>query len=914
MARLAEETIKRIKSEVSLVRLTQSQGYSLQRHGKHYSLNCPFHEDKTASLVINPSENLFQCFGCGIAGSVIDWVMKTQGLSFRFACELLQKDLRVITEAGTQQVQKNTTAKLASPLTADADHQTAIQQVCDFYHQSLKESPEALAYLESRGLKHAELIETFHIGYANRTLGYHLPAKNRKAGAELRGKLQDIGLLRDSGHEHFNGSIVVPIVDDKGQITEIYGRKILGNRLRKGTAQHLYLPGPHAGVWNAAGLCNAKEVILCEAILDAMSFWVHGFKHVTASYGTSGFTQSHLTVFKQAGVERVLIAYDRDEAGDRAAEKLAQHLQAEGIGSYRIVFPKNMDANEYAVKMSPGQKALALVIRKAQWLGAGQPPADPKKIDASATVQPELPQSTVALNRTDQGFFIVLGDRSYRIRGLENNAGYEQLKIQLMVQRGDTLHMDKLDLYSAKQRQIFINQACVELGEKDDLLKKDLVQILLALEAQQQQLTTPEPLSLVDIPPEEERQAKAFLQDPNLLARLLADFERAGIVGEETNKLVGYLACVSRKLEKPLAVMIQSSSAAGKSSLMESILALMPEEERVQYSAMTGQSLFYMGEKNLKHKILAIAEEEGASNASYGLKLLQSEGEVSIASTTKDDNGNLVTKEYRAEGPVMLFFTTTAIDNDEELVNRCLVLSVNEDSTQTADIHTAQRGRRTVEGRQVALQKKNILTLHQNAQRLLKPVIVVNPYAMDLTFPTHKVRLRRDNEKYLNLIDAITLLHQYQRPHKVCQVDGEPMEYIEVTLEDIALANRLASEVLGKSLDELPQQTRKLLTQMTEWVTAYCQKNKIKQQDYRFSRRQVRALCGWSEKQVRVHLGRLVEMEYLLVHGGRRGQSFEYELIYQGEGSSGDQFLSGLIDVDVLKSKIAAQKNPMLSV
>ena len=72
-----------------------------------------------------------------------------------------------------------------------------------------------------------------------------------------------------------------------------------------------------------------------------------------------------------------------------------------------------------------------------------------------------------------------------------------------------------------------------------------------------------------------------------------------GVVGEETNKLVGYLAATSSKLEQPLAVVIQSSSAAGKSSLMDAVLALMPEEERVQYSAMTGQSLFYMGETNL---------------------------------------------------------------------------------------------------------------------------------------------------------------------------------------------------------------------------------------------------------------------------------------------------------------------------
>ncbi|WP_240980022.1 hypothetical protein [Ramlibacter agri] len=168
---------------------------------------------------------------------------------------------------------------------------------------------------------------------------------------------------------------------------------------------------------------------------------------------------------------------------------------------------------------------------------------------------------------------------------------------------------------------------------------------------------------------------------------------------EATNKLVGYLAAVSRKLDRPLAVVIQSSSAAGKSSLMDAVLAFVPEEERVQYSAMTGQSLFYMGQTNLKHKILAIAEEEGAHRAAYALKLLQSEGELTIASTGTDPStGNLVTQEYRVEGPMSLFMTTTAIDIDEELMNRCLVLSVNEDREQTRAIHRLQRERRTLAG------------------------------------------------------------------------------------------------------------------------------------------------------------------------------------------------------------------------
>jgi len=690
MARLSDSEVTKLKTDISLLRLVESQGYQTKKQGNDYVMLCPFHEEDTPSMVISPKNNLFHCFGCGAAGSVIDWVMKTRGVSFRLACEILQEDAGLVAESGTETIKRNTTTKLSASLAANADRQTALSNVLDYYHQTLKQSPEALEYLQSRGLSHPELIDTFKLGYANRTLGYRLPEKNRKEGKELRGQLQDIGLLRKTGHEHFNGSLVVPVVDEKGVITEVYGRKIRQD-LRKGTPLHLYLPGQHEGVWNCQALAACDEVILCEALIDAMTFWCAGYRNVTASYGTSGFTDDHLAAFKTNGIKRVLIAYDRDDAGNNAAEKLTELLTENSIDVFRVVLPKNMDVNEYALQMTPAPKSLGLIIRKAQWLGKGKAPAlttvcaDDAAVPAyesefvlaaeeipepsTASPLPEAPK-TVDAQVDDREVNITLGNRHYRVRGLQKNMSYDQLKINLLVTQNERVHVDTFDLYASRPRQAFINQASVELGVQDEVIKMDLGRVLLKLEELQErqikQTLEPEPESIT-LSNEEQAQALALLQDPALLSRILDDFMTAGVVGEETNKLMGYLACVSRKLDKPLAVIIQSSSAAGKSSLMDAVLAMMPEEERVQYSAMTGQSLFYMGETNLKHKILAIAEEEGADTASYALKLLQSEGELTIASTGKDESsGTLVTKEYHVEGPVMLFLTTTAIDIDEE--------------------------------------------------------------------------------------------------------------------------------------------------------------------------------------------------------------------------------------------------------
>jgi DNA primase len=347
-------------------------------------------------------------------------------------------------------------------------------------------------------------------------------------------------------------------------------------------------------------------------------------------------------------------------------------------------------------------------------------------------------------------------------------------------------------------------------------------------------------------------------------------------------------------------VIVQSTPAAGKSQLMDAVLSFMPGEALVRFSAMTGQSLYYLGERDLAHKVLAVAEEEGAERAAYALKLLQSEGEISIASTGKDTaSGRLVTHEYRVTGPTAIMLTTTAIDVDEELLNRCLVLSVDEDRAQTRAIHVRQRRAHTLDGIIENRRRDEVLDVWRNAQRLLEPVIVVNPFADRLGFTDGRTRTRRDHVKYLTLIQAITLLHQHQRPRKTATVDGHTVTYIEATVDDIALANRLAHEVLGRSLDELPPQTRRLVDALSAMVAGICEHREIARDTVRFTRREAREHTGWSDFQLRTHLGRLVELEFVAVHRGGRGQSFVYELTWDGHGD-GAPHLPGLVDIDNL--------------
>ena len=959
------ELKERIKREVSIQHLAEARGIKLRRSGKELIGLCPFHKDTRPSLNIDPVKNVWDCKGaCGEGGDVISWVMRAEGISFTHAVELLKRNYLPSSASAAEPPPKQSSVPKLPPLfETTVDDQKLLGIVVDYYHRTLKQSPGAQQYLVKRGLQSAEMVEHFKLGFSNRSLNYHLQDKNRAEGLRQRGRLEELGILREkTGHEHFVGSLVIPIFDLSGQLVQMYGRKI-NDRLRPGTEYHLYLPGPRRGVWNEEALIASKDIILCEALIDALTFWCAGYRNVTTSYGVNGFNDSHREAFQKHGTRRVYIAYDRDEAGDKAAAKHADELMSMGIECFRVQFPRGQDANEFALKNQPAAKFLGMYLTSAAWLGKGQRPAtavmkstmpatpvpeeerksEPMKnqdepsmpsaavplpeekpksaakekiasesptpsptsstaesvfplaaplesVPQEETVQPPMPLAAPAAPqiKIDNGEIVAtFGPRTYRVLNLEKCTSLGRMQINVKVSGTNVrsewcYHGDTFDMESFPRRAAFIKQTAHELATKEETIQREVGQLWGALgDLQRETLRktlTPEEETIMTA--EEQAAALELLRDPRLLKRVLEDFEKCGVVGEETNKKVSYLAAVSRLLEKPLAIVVQSASSAGKSSLMEAVLDFMPEEHRESYSAMTGQALFYMGQKNLKHKILAVSEEEGAQRAAYALKLLQSEGKLKIASTGKDPvSGKQVTHEYTVEGPVMIFLTTTAQQVDEELLNRSIVLTVNEEREQTRAIHRKQREARTTEGLWAWRERARIVKLHRNAQRLLRPIAVANnqPDA-DEAFPDHMTRTRRDHAKLLTLIDSIALLHQHQREIKRDTRGGDTLEYIEATAEDVALAKQLMRQVIMPSLDELPPHTRRLLGVIEQMVKEECERLQIESSEYRFTRRSVRQYSQWGDTQLRVHLRRLEEMEYLRVRYGGPGQTFVYQL------------------------------------
>lgn len=946
MSERSESHVERLGSEVAVERLAESRGLELSQGGDGALVGaCPLCS-ADGGLVVERAANCWACSGCGEGGGPVEWVMATEGVSRTHAVELLREGLP---EPSTGRPPKvNSRALLPAPFEPGASDAELLGEVVGFYHRTLRESPQPMAFLERRRLACPELVDLFLLGWSNRTLAYRLPAKNRAAGKALRSQLQALGVWSAKGHEAFNGSLVVPVTDGAGRVVQLYGRKIRSD-LRAGTRLHTWLASPARPLFNVAALAASDEVVLAGSVIDALTLWAAGFRHSVAVDGVDGFDDTHLAAITDAGVTSVRIAYRRDDAGEAGARATAERLMGAGVECLRVEWPAGHDVNDYACVSKDPTDALGKVLRAASWMGKGTkptrrraptpeppgepapagtgpgpaaaPPADPDRPgdldDADAPDTGEAAPGGVidvepdAVLDADGSLRVSYGERRWRVRGLERNTSFDVLRVQVMVsvpaaERGAGFHIDAFDLYSARARAAFVRDAADEVGVEEKILRRDLGRVLMAAEALVEEAIrrAQEPTdTTVTLDADERAAALELLSDPRLMERIAGDFARVGMVGEATNCVVGWLAAVSRKLDKPLAVIVQSTSAAGKSALQDAVLDFVPAEDLVRYSAMTGQSLYYLGEGDLAHKVLAIAEEEGAERASYALKLLQSEGELSIASTGKDTaSGRLVTHPYRVQGPTAIFLTTTASDIDEELLNRCVVLTVNEDRAQTRAIHDRQRAAHTLDGLLAAAEREPVLKVHRDAQRLLEPVEVVIPHAHRLTFADASTRTRRDHVKYLTLIRAIALAHQHQRPRKTARTgDGRSVVYIEATTGDIALANRLAHEVLGRSLDELAPQTRRLLEALDQMVTEIAAEREIDRDRVRFTRRQVRERLGWGDTQLKVHLARLVDLELVWAHRGERTGGFVYELAWAST-HDGARFCPGLVEVDTLTS------------
>ena len=472
--------------------------------------------------------------------------------------------------------------------------------VTGFYRTALAGSVEAQGWLERHRLADPVGLEAFGVGFADRTLGLSLPVKVRGRDDDVRGRLARLGVLRSSGHEQFRGCVTFPIVDATGGIVQVYGRTLLDDaRLAAGCDR--WLPPVRRGVWNLGGLDG--EVIVCDGIVDAFTFWCAGFCSVTAADGPAGFDDELAEALVERGVGRVVIAFTADTAGDTGAREVAGRLGRAGVSCARVDLPRGVDVNAVAVRAKQPTDVLGRLLRQAVWIDSTPPPPSrsrPTPPPAAAALEavsaePAAPPLLVAEQSlgvvVDGELRLMFDGRGWRVRGLGRVSSFESLKVNVHASNVARFHVDSLDLYVARARAGFVSTAAAELGVDEATVKADLGRVLLACEVEVERAVTaaqsPTPVS-IELSESERGAALELLRDPDLVGRIAVDLARVGIVGETSNGVVGYLAAVSRKLDAPLAVVVQSTSAAGKSALVDAVLGFVPAEDLVRYSAMTG--------------------------------------------------------------------------------------------------------------------------------------------------------------------------------------------------------------------------------------------------------------------------------------------------------------------------------------
>jgi hypothetical protein len=386
-----------------------------------------------------------------------------------------------------------------------------------------------------------------------------------------------------------------------------------------------------------------------------------------------------------------------------------------------------------------------------------------------------------------------------------NNPDIAALAIRQNLDLYSITQVEKLARLIAERLEVGVTQVSKDLSDITNELERYRLQLI---ESKQQEQN-----KIIKLLTKEEREtAIHFLQQPNLLQHTNELIGRSGIVGEELNRIIMWLIFTSRKTNKPLHIISMGSSGTGKSHLQEKVGEFMPDEDKIEITALTENAFYYFDKAELGHKLILIEDLDGIWSALYPLRELQSKQRISKTVTIKDKNGNTKTIHLKVYGPVCIAGCTTKESLYEDNANRCFLIYLDESSEQDDRIMSYQR--KLSAGKINTTDESQAIQLLQNVQRVLQPITVINPYAEQLQIPKEVFKQRRTNAHYLAFIEVITFYKQLQREQKVDESTGEV--FIETTIEDIEEANLLMKQILLRKSDELNGATRNYFEQLKE--------------------------------------------------------------------------------------------------
>jgi len=832
-----------IKRQLSILQVLGHYGL---KPNKNNMLCCPFHNDKTPSLQIYPKTNTWCCFSSNCdagTGDVIEFIQKKEECTKHEAIEKAKSLISPLYVPNPKPVKPAISNNGQERSAARLGRIAVLQKFFEGSRKSIVHVGEADQYLQERGLDYKTLKLGFIAGQVS--TGW---SDVYKQACEKLGLL----LHTSKGFRHrFAGCVIFPLVNAEGQLTSIYGR-MLPERTRRITqdhqGSHYYLPGGHQGLYPHYPPATTARLILTESVIDAASLLLHPevttHYSILACYGTNGFTDEHQQAINNLKhLQEVIIFFDGDAAGRQGAEKLAERLSNYTV---RIIqTPEGEDINSLHVK----------------------------GIDFSTLLQPKAFSFQLKIQNTNRIVFEGEEARYVVKGGLKSE--WDSLKVSLDIEHLKTNRKSrsKVDLYEDRQVERLAREAGEKLDLRTDLIILDMEKLTQLLEeyrdSKKEEEGKPNDIPVVKIPTAIAGKCREFLRSPHLMQRFNELIGKAGVVGEENNRLFLFGITTSYKMPDTLHALIQGASGSGKTHLLLKISELLPEEDVKRFTRVTENSFYNYGKYDLSHKLICLEDLDGMKEEAFlAFRELQSRGMISSSTSEKNEAGHIKAAERIVYGPIASLACTTQGEIYEDNMSRCFLLAVDETKAQTGRIITYQNQKAC--GKIDAREEEKATAFIRHCVRLLKPYQVVNPYADQVSLPEEAQKIRRLNALYQCYVKQITLLHQYQRKQ-----DKEGRLISEK--EDLQIAAEIMFDSIVLKVDELDGSLRLFYEHLKDYVKVNGGEN---YDSYCFTQREVRQALKVSKTQLHRYINDLLDLEYIRQVGGYANRGYEYKILY----------------------------------
>jgi DNA primase len=785
-----------IKQHLSLKQVLE---HYLLKPNKNNMVNCPFHDDKKASVQVNLEKNFYKCHACGKKGDQIQLVQDYGKLTKH---EALLKCAQMIEST-------NPTAEINEKPKPTMNYQQIFQNLKPKLNQSIK----AKEYLKQRNLNPLALEIAYNTG---------------------------------KDYDKLKCCLIFPLRDENGEITSLYGRSIYDNP----EAKHFYTAN-RTGLYPNYPKAETKKLILTEAIIDTVTLLqinkIRENYEILSCYGTNGLTNEHLEAIKRLeNLEEIIFFFDGDLPGNEAVLKHANQLitMNQILKITQVETPENEDIN--SLLQGHTEEILIHLIEN-------RIPINPD--DNLVFSTEDNPKPTPIITEQNPNIYEnehlkieVLGGIDYK--------DLSALRVTICITNKKKSYYpsrQNLNLYNDEQVEKIIRKIAEKLELGTTILNQAIQKLIEKLEKHRKETNQIKPQAktryqLRDVTQKQEIEALTTLKQSNLKEILMKKLQQTGIIGEEKNALFLFLILLSHKMKRTLHAMVQGTSGSGKSHLISKVADTMYDQNKIKrFTRVTDKSFYNYGEFDLVNTGIILEDYDGLSEeAEMAWRELQSNNKLSSSVSQKNEQtGEIHTGEKYVFGPIASLVATTKFRIYEDNESRVFTIAIDESEAQTERVleYMAKKASKEI----TTEQEQKIQIELQNMVYLLKPFQVQNPYRLEL--PKNVKHRRRLTQMLHDFIEQVTILYQYQR-----QKQNEQTLITEV--QDLEIAVDLMFNSIVIKADELDG----ILRQFYENLKEYVEK---KGKDYEFTQREIRQEFRISKSQNQRYFNELIELEYI---------------------------------------------------